>query len=80
MKKYFGIFIILLYGATVVIGQTDTVDVADLSIKIKAKNYYELNYGFESGDQIIFSFKEINNNEIESIIIYEEPSMSNIEG
>ncbi len=57
-------------------GQLDPIDVADLTLKISGTGDEELYYGFAEGDQMIFSFEEINGKELKEIEIIELPSNS----
>jgi hypothetical protein len=50
------------------------IEVADLTIKIGIKSEEVVYFAFEEGDEIIFSFKEINDKELKEIEIFEFPN------
>lgn len=54
----------------------DPVEVTDNTFKIGAFGEEVFYFGFSEGDEIIFSFEEINNNELKEIEIIEYPSAS----
>jgi len=49
------------------------VDVADLTLKVKANSSEEFLYGFAEGDQIVFSFSEVDGKELKEVEITEFP-------
>ncbi len=57
-------------------GQSQPIDVAELTIKIGSMGSEELFYGFAEGDQIVFSFEELKGKELKEIEIIELPSSS----
>jgi hypothetical protein len=57
-------------------GQIQPVDVAELTIKVGGISYEELFYGFAEGDQIVFTFEEVNGKELKEIEILEYPNHS----
>jgi hypothetical protein len=56
------------------------VDVADLTIKVKANSSEEFLYGFAEGDQIVFSFSEVDGKELKEVEITEYPENSKFLG
>ncbi|MEX0965994.1 MAG: hypothetical protein WD077_02055 [Bacteroidia bacterium] len=62
----------LTFAAT---GQTP-IDVADNTLKLGAFGEEVFYYGFSEGDQLIFSFQEVNGKELKEIEIIEFPSSS----
>ncbi|MDZ7876053.1 MAG: hypothetical protein U5L45_00200 [Saprospiraceae bacterium] len=56
--------------------QNALVDVADLTLKIAPKSEETLYYGFAEGDQILFSFKETDGNELKEVEIMALPESS----
>ena len=58
-----------------VYGQTP-IDVADNTLKIGAFDEEVFYYGFAEGDQLIFSFHEVNGKELKEVEIIEFPSSS----
>lgn len=52
------------------------IDVADLTLKVKANSSEEFLYGFAEGDQIVFSFSEADGKEIKEVEISEFPDNS----
>lgn len=69
-------FLALFITTTFQLVSQKTVDVADLTLKIKGKETIELYYGFANGDQIIFNFEEASGKSIKEIEILELPSNS----
>ncbi|MEX1001820.1 MAG: hypothetical protein WDZ35_06885 [Crocinitomicaceae bacterium] len=57
-------------------GQLQTIDIAELTIKIGSMGSEELFYGFAEGDQIVFSFEELKGKELKEVEIIELPSSS----
>jgi hypothetical protein len=57
-----------------VFAQIPAVDVAELTLKIKAGNTEELYYGFEKGDKIIFSMIEQDGKELKTVELTELPN------
>jgi hypothetical protein len=76
MKKTMLASVLSLITFTSSYGQLDPIDVADLTLKISGTGDEELYYGFAEGDQMIFSFEEINGKELKEIEIIELPSNS----
>ncbi len=56
--------------------QLQPVDVAELTIKIGGMGSTEMFYGFAEGDQILFSFEELNGKELKEVEIIELPNNS----
>jgi hypothetical protein len=56
--------------------QEETIDVAELTIKIGSIGSEELFYGFAEGDQIIFNFEELKGKELKEIEIIALPNSS----
>ena len=54
----------------------EPIDVADLTLKIGAKDTKKLHYGFAEGDQIIFNFEETDGKEMKEVEVKEYPSNS----
>ncbi len=54
----------------------DAIEVVDNTFKIGAFGEETYYFGFAEGDEIVFSFQEINNNELKEIEIIEYPSSS----
>jgi hypothetical protein len=52
----------------------ETIDVADLTIKIPSGKEERLYYGFASGDVLIFNFKEVTGKELKEVEIIEYPA------
>lgn len=52
------------------------VDVAELTLKIQANSTEELLYGFQEGDQILFSFEEVSGKDLKEVEILEYPESS----
>ncbi|MFD2719945.1 hypothetical protein ACFST9_14550 [Hymenobacter monticola] len=52
------------------------IDVADLTLKLSAGETKDLYYTFDSNDQIVFGFEEVNLKPIKSLAIIEEASQS----
>lgn len=51
----------------------DKIEVADLTVKIAAKNSEVVYFGFEESDEIVFSFEELSGKELKEIEIFEYP-------
>jgi len=66
----------VLFMALRVNGQQPAITVAELTLKIAGLSTEELYYGFAEGDQLIFSFKEINGKELKEIEVLEYPQTS----
>ncbi len=73
MKKI--ITILLLIIVKIAYSQ-QLIDVAELTIKVKANSEEELYYGFAEGDQIVFSFQEADGNELKEVEISEYPDVA----
>ena len=56
--------------------QSETVDVAQITLKVGAGKTEELYYGFTKGDQIIFNFEEVKGKPLKEIEIIELPTNS----
>jgi hypothetical protein len=70
MKRLISILLLL---SNFCFGQS-AVTVAELTVKIKVNSEEIMYYGFDQGDQIIFSCEEINGKEVKEINIIEYPS------
>ena len=55
--------LLVLFFTNLSFAQTP-VDVADLTLKVKANSSEEFFYGFAEGDQIVFSFSEVDGKEL----------------
>jgi len=69
----------ILFLANVCLAQ-NAVDVADLTLKVKANSSEEFFYGFAEGDQIVFSFSEVDGKELKEVEITEYPENSKFLG
>ena len=74
--KYFLPILLLGFFAVVNTYGQKTVDVAESSIKIGIKGEETIYFGFAEGDQLIFSFEEINGKEMKEVEITEMPANS----
>jgi hypothetical protein len=72
MKKVITILLTMLMNTSY---SQQLIDVAELTIKVKANSEEELNYGFAEGDQIVFSFQEADGNELKEVEISEYPDV-----
>jgi hypothetical protein len=68
-----------LFLANVCFAQ-NPVDVADLTLKVKANSSEEFLYSFAEGDQIVFSFSEVDGKELKEVEITEYPEDSKFLG
>jgi hypothetical protein len=75
MKKFISGLLFIVVGMNSY-SQIETIDVADLTIKIGGAKTKELFYGFAKGDIIIFNFEEINGKPLKEIEITELPTNS----
>lgn len=75
MKKIIIFFSTYLF-VTNLSGQSQPVDVADLTIKVGALGSEEMFYGFAEGDQIVFSFEELKGKELKEVEVIEYPNHS----
>lgn len=68
--------ILILFGLiqTVKAQKLDTIDVADLSLKVPAISEEFLYYGFETGDKVIFNYAEKDGDKLKELEILEYPS------
>lgn len=73
------ITIFILFIAKFCAAQTP-IDVADLTLKVKANSSEEFLYGFAEGDQIVFSFSEVDGKELKEVEITEYPENSKFLG
>ena len=76
MKKTFSILSFLIFVTLQGFSQTETVDVAQLTLKVRAGKTEELYYGFAKGDQIVFNFEEVKGKPLKEIEIIELPTNS----
>jgi hypothetical protein len=65
----------LLLTICVTFGQTP-IDVTDQTLRIAANSEEVLYFGFAEGDQIVFSFSEVNGKDLKEVEIIEYPSSS----
>jgi hypothetical protein len=71
--------LLVLFFTNLSFAQTP-VDVADLTLKVKANSSEEFFYGFAEGDQIVFSFSEVDGKELKEVEISEYPENSKFLG
>ncbi len=55
-------------------GKTQSIEVADLTIRVKKNSEEKLTYGFAEGDKILFSFQEAKNKKLKEVIIKAYPN------
>ena len=75
MKKLLTLILISLLSAPIVFGQS-IVEVAETTLKVAALGEEVFYYGFAEGDQLIFSYQELNGKELKELEILEFPSSS----
>lgn len=75
MKKLQTLIIPLLLLIPMVFGQS-LVDVAETTLKVSALGEEVLYYGFAEGDQLVFSYQELNGKELKELEVLEFPSSS----
>ncbi len=75
MKKLAMSILALLLSAPMVFGQS-IVEVAETTLKVNALGEEVFYYGFAEGDQLIFSYQELNGKELKELEILEFPSSS----
>lgn len=76
MIKKFTCTLLLLPFYTLLEAQLSPIDVAENTVKIARFGEEIFYYGFTEGDQVIFSFEEVNGKELKEIEIVEMPSSS----
>lgn len=76
MKTIISFTIALTFLLSFRVPDQTSIDVADNTLKISGLGEEIFYYGFAEGDQIIFSFEEINGKELKEIEIIEMPSSS----
>ena len=76
MIKKFTCTLLLLPFYTLLNAQLSPIDVAENTVKIARFGEEIFYYGFTEGDQVIFSFEEVNGKELKEIEIVEMPSSS----
>lgn len=74
-KMIFTLLLVWLLSTFRLMGQTP-IDITEQTLKIGATKSEEMHFGFADGDQIIFSFIEIDGKELKEIEIIEYPSTS----
>ena len=73
MKKRLLLYFVFGILGPVVSGQV-VLEVADNTLKVSGHNEVNFYYGFEQGDELVFSFEEINGHELKEVEITELPS------
>ena len=76
MKKIISILSYLILLSFQGFSQTETVDVAQITLKVGAGKTEKLYYGFAKGDQIVFNFEEVKGRPLKEIEIIELPTNS----
>lgn len=76
MKKTISILSFVILLTIQGFSQTETVDVAQITLKVGAGKTKELYYGFAKGDQIVFNFEEVKGKPLKEIEIIELPTNS----
>ena len=76
MKKFLITTTLAVICCSFYISSTTPVEVADSTLKIGGLGEEVFYYGFAEGDQIIFSFEEVNGKELKEVEITEWPSNS----
>jgi len=76
MNKKFTCTLLLLSICTLLTAQLSPIDVAENTLKVGRLGEETFYYGFAEGDQMIFSFEEVNGKELKEIEIVELPSSS----
>lgn len=74
MKVLIKLFLVLI--SPICVFATDAIEVADNTFKINSFGEEVFYFGFAEGDEIVFSFQEVNDNELKEIEIIEYPSSS----
>ncbi len=74
MKPIF-LFCVFVFAYATNIFAQKPIDVADITVKIGSKDEQILYYGFAEGDQINFSFKEVDGKEIKEVMVSEYPDI-----
>lgn len=69
-----GLLLLFLFSMSEVQGQA--VNVAELTLKVGGLSSEELYYGFAEGDELVFSFEEVNGRELKELEIKELPGHS----
>lgn len=78
--KHFICIALLLLSVRISANQKHAVDVAESTLKIAAMSEEVFYYGFAEGDEIIFSFEEVNGKELREIEIIALPGSSRFMG
>ncbi len=65
--------LLTLKVSTFLFAQSNELEVADLSVKVPGLGNQEYYYGFEAGDELVFTFSENNKKEVKLIEIIEYP-------
>lgn len=52
----------------------DLIEIANLTLKVGTKDEEVIYYAFEKGDEIVFSFKEVDDKKVKEVEIFEYPS------
>lgn len=74
MKSTSTTILLLLLVTQCLFAQKSSVEVADLSVKVPGFQTMEYYYGFEEGDELNFSYKDLSKKGIKQIEIIEYPS------
>lgn len=76
MKRIVGALVVLVICCSFGLSSSTPLEVADSTLKISGLGEEVFYYGFAEGDQIIFSFEEVNGKELKEVEISEWPSNS----
>ncbi len=76
MKRNYIILFLFVLCTSFVLTNGSPIEVADSTLKIGGLGEEVFYYGFAEGDQIVFSFEEVNGKELKEIEIVELPSNS----
>src|SRR5688572_20833780 len=76
MAKKLTCTLLLLSICTLLVAQLSPIAVAENTLKVGRLGEETFYYGFAEGDQMIFSFEEVNGKELKEIEIVELPSSS----
>lgn len=74
MKATFTLILYLFFVPKLLQAQINPVEVADLSVKVPGLETTEFYYGFEEGDELKFSYKDLSKKGIKHIEVIEYPS------
>ncbi|MBK0404877.1 hypothetical protein I5M27_17935 [Adhaeribacter sp. BT258] len=79
MKRLLSTFFFILIS-NFLLAQSSEIEVADLSVKVPGLGFQEYFYGFEEGDELIFTFSENNKKEVKQLEIIEYPNTIKFSG